>query len=103
MALMMITLAVLVMTEITIQNDESVNCDGSDIDNRSGDINGASLVVQTLWRVEQILVPSLCDPKPHAGPLVHHADGQGVQLLLAPLRGTDAIRTGTLPYISVAL
>lgn len=41
--------------------------------------------MKTLRGVVEVLVPGLGDPQPHAGPLVHYADGQGVELLLAPL------------------
>ena len=56
-----------------------------------------------------LLVPTLGHPESHTRPLVHHGDGQSVQLLLAPLkenivrqsharRGTDILRILTVEY-----
>lgn len=39
---------------------------------RGGDVHGSALVVQRLLEVVSVLVPALCDPQLHPGPLVHH-------------------------------
>lgn len=53
---------------------------------RRGDVHCAALIVQGLLRVVTVFVPALGHPQLHAGPLVHHRDGQGVQAVLATLR-----------------
>lgn len=52
---------------------------------RGGDVDGPPLVVERVLRMVAVLVPALGDPELHAGPHVHHRDGQGVQLVLAAL------------------
>lgn len=52
---------------------------------RGGDVHGSALVVQRLLKVVAILVPAFSDPQFHPGPLVHHRDGQRVQLVFASL------------------
>lgn len=52
---------------------------------RGGDVHGPALVVQGLLEVVTILVPALCDPQLHPGPLIHHGDGQRVQLVFTSL------------------
>lgn len=52
---------------------------------RGGDVHGAALIVQGLLGVVAVLVPAFCYPQLHPGPLIHHRDSQGVQLVLAAL------------------
>ncbi len=51
-----------------------------------GDVDGAALVVEGVGRVVTLFVPPFGDPQLDVGPLVHHADGQRVQLFFAPLQ-----------------
>lgn len=51
-----------------------------------GDVDRPALVVQGVLGVVPVLVPALRHPQLHPRPHVHHGDGQGVQLVLAPLR-----------------
>ena len=50
-----------------------------------GEINSPALVMEAVARMVRLLVPSLCHPNLHPWPLVHHRDGQRVELLLAAL------------------
>ena len=52
---------------------------------RGGEVHCPALVVETLPGVVILLVPGLGDSDPHSGPLVHHRDGQRVELLFTPL------------------
>lgn len=61
---------------------------------RGGDVHGPALVVQRLLEVVAVLVPALGDPQFHPGPLVHHGDGQRVQLVFASLRRRKKQRRG---------
>lgn len=54
---------------------------------RGGDVHGPALVVERLLEVVSVLVPALGDPQLHPGPLIHHRDGQRVQLVFTSLRG----------------
>lgn len=58
---------------------------------RGGDVHGPALVVQGLLEVVPVLVPALCDPQLHPGPLIHHGDGQRVQLVFASLCGGEKV------------
>ena len=51
-----------------------------------GEVHAAALVVQRVGGVEPLLVPALRDAQLDARPLVHHRNGERVELLLAPLR-----------------
>ena len=52
---------------------------------RGGEVHCPALVVEALPGVVILLVPGLGHPHPHSRPLVHHGDGQRVELLLTPL------------------
>ena len=51
-----------------------------------GDVDGATLVVQGLLGVVEVLVPGFGDAESNPRPLVHHGDGERVQLFLATLQ-----------------
>ena len=51
-----------------------------------GHVHGAALVVEALPGVVILLVPGLGHPEPHARPLIHHRDGQRVELLFTSLQ-----------------
>lgn len=68
---------------------------------RRGDVHGAAFVVQRLLRMVPVFVPALGHPQLHAGPLVHHRDGQGVQAVLAALRGESAALRGGAARVQV--
>ena len=50
-------------------------------------VDGPALVVEAVACMVRLLVPRLSHPNPHPWPLVHHRDGQCVELLLAALGG----------------
>ena len=52
---------------------------------RGGEVHCPALVVEALPGVVVLLVPGLGHPHPHTRPLVHHGDGQRVELLFTPL------------------
>ena len=52
---------------------------------RGGEVHCPALVVEALPGVVVLLVPGLGHPDPHTRPLVHHGDGQRVELLFTPL------------------
>ena len=52
---------------------------------RGGEVHCPALVVEALPGVVILLVPGLGHPHPHSRPLVHHGDGQRVELLFTPL------------------
>lgn len=56
---------------------------------RGGDVHGPALVVQRLLEVVSVLVPALGDPQLHPRPLIHHRDGQRVQLVFTSLCGGE--------------
>ena len=51
-----------------------------------GHVHGAALVVEALPGVMILLVPGLGHPQPHARPLIHHGDGERVELLFTSLQ-----------------
>lgn len=59
---------------------------------RRHDVDGAPFVVQRLGRMHVVLVPALGHHEPQTGPLVHHRDGQYVELFFAALRERDRER-----------
>lgn len=52
---------------------------------RCGDVHCSALIVQRLFGMMAILIPALSHTQLHSRPLVHHRDGQGIQLVFAPL------------------
>ena len=52
---------------------------------RGGQIYRPAFVVETLPGMVVLLVPGLGHSDPHSRPLVHHGDGQRVELLFTPL------------------
>ena len=53
------------------------------------DIDCPPLVVEAVPCMVRLLVPCLSHTNTHPGPLVHHRDGQCVELLLAALGGNE--------------
>ena len=53
---------------------------------RGGKVHRAALVVEAVAGVVVLLVPGLRHTEPHTRPLVHHGDGQSIELLLAALQ-----------------
>lgn len=51
-----------------------------------GDVDGSALVVQRIDGVEVVLVPAFRHPQLHARPLIHHRDGEDVELLFQALQ-----------------
>ncbi len=66
---------------------------------RCGEIDGSAFVVEGLFGVVEVFVPSFSNSKLNSGPLVHHGDGQRVELLFASLKVTNGYIITTV-YLS---
>lgn len=56
---------------------------------RRGDVHGSAFIMERFLKVVAVFVPALSDPQLHPGPLVHHWDGERVQLVLTSLRNGE--------------